>query len=429
MSKPSGSFARELKRQRNKALLWNFVLPLIIMAVVMVVIILVVNISFFSYERDRSLTTARALAAGEVRSAEEVRRDFPSSFVLYFDENYELIDEFGNPSDFSAPDKLSNPNDLSTVSIGGSRYMTATLETSHVSVNATADDVRYVRVYYNIDAETALRDRITAICLIFMGAVFVVQSLIGYFAGRAQTKPFARALERNNRLIADISHELNTPLAIVNSDLSATLERPEDKVNDVSEKLVSALKETQRLKRMIKELLVLSASDADRLSLDFESADVSAILREIGEPFSMMAQLDGKEFSLDIEDGIVAVIDADKLRQISIALLDNAMKYTACGESVTLSLHRHAGKLVLGVADTGRGVPPEQMKNIFERFYRTDDSRNSKTGGTGLGLAIVKEIVSHMGARIYARANEPKGFAVEVVFDLRTMQTLAKKGG
>ena len=256
--------------------------------------------------------------------------------------------------------------------------------------------------------------------------MFAIQSLIGYFGGVKQTKPFIRALERNNRLIADISHEFNTPLAIVNSDIARTLEKPDAKVKDVSEQLVSALNETQRLKRMIKELLILSASDAQKLDLKFENADISAILKGLVEPFSMMAELDGKTFVDEVDDGITAIVDADKFRQITIALLDNAMKYTSEGESVTLSLRRKGGKIVLGVFDTGKGVPEEDMVRIFERFYRTDGSRNGKTGGAGLGLAIVKEIVSNLGAKLYVHSNKPKGFAVEVEWDVKSNDALGK---
>ena len=177
---------------------------------------------------------------------------------------------------------------------------------------------------------------------------------------------------------------------------------------------------------MIKELLILSASDAQKLDLKFENADISAILKELAEPFSMMAELDGKTFVDEVDEGITAIVDTDKFRQITIALLDNAMKYTSEGESVTLSLRRKGGKIVLGVFDTGKGVPDEDMVRIFERFYRTDGSRNGKTGGAGLGLAIVKEIVSNMGAKLYVHANAPKGFAVEVEWDVKSNAALGK---
>lgn len=431
MKSGSGGFSHEVKHQRKLALVLNFVLPLIVTVVIMLVIAMVVNVSFYRFEMDSALSTARSLASDRVRTADEVIRDYPGAYVLYFNEKLELKEEFGNPDDLERrPDKLQSPSEVSSIEIDGDRYIIATLEMTESTpledMPDGAETIRYVRVYINVGAEEALRLRITLFCVAFFVIVFAIQSLIGYFGGVKQTKPFIRALERNNRLIADISHEFNTPLAIVNSDISRTLEKPEAKVKDVSEQLVSALNETQRLKRMIKELLILSASDAQKLDLKFENADISAILKGLVEPFSMMAELDGKTFVDEVDDGITAIVDTDKFRQITIALLDNAMKYTSEGESVTLSLRRKGGKIVLGVFDTGKGVPEEDMVRIFERFYRTDGSRNGKTGGAGLGLAIVKEIVSNMGAKLYVHANKPKGFAVEVEWDVKSNDALGK---
>ena len=431
MKSGSGGFSHEVKHQRKLALVLNFVLPLIVTVVIMLVIAMVVNVSFYRFEMDSALSTARSLASDRVRTADEVIRDYPGAYVLYFDGDLDLVTSFGNPDDLERrPDKLQSPSEVSSIEIDGDRYIIATLEMTESTpledMPDGAETIRYVRVYINVGAEEALRLRITLFCVAFFVIVFAIQSLIGYFGGVKQTKPFIRALERNNRLIADISHEFNTPLAIVNSDIARTLEKPEAKVKDVSEQLVSALNETQRLKRMIKELLILSASDAQKLDLKFENADISAILKGLVEPFSMMAELDGKTFVDEVDDGITAIVDADKFRQITIALLDNAMKYTSEGESVTLSLRRKGGKIVLGVFDTGKGVPEEDMVRIFERFYRTDGSRNGKTGGAGLGLAIVKEIVSNMGAKLYVHANKPKGFAVEVEWDVKSNDALGK---
>ena len=431
MRSGSGGFSHEVKHQRKLALVLNFVLPLIVTVVIMLVVAMVVNVSFYRFEMDSALSTARSLASDRVRTADEVIRDYPGAYVLYFDGDLDLVTSFGNPDDLERrPDKLQSPSEVSSIDMGGVRYIIATLEmskaTSLEDMPDGAESIRYVRVYINVGAEEELRLRITLFCVAFFVIVFAIQSLIGYFGGVKQTKPFIRALERNNRLIADISHEFNTPLAIVNSDIARTLEKPEAKVKDVSEQLVSALNETQRLKRMIKELLILSASDAQKLDLKFENADISAILKGLVEPFSMMAELDGKTFVDEVDDGVTAVVDTDKFRQITIALLDNAMKYTSEGESVTLSLRRKGGKIVLGVFDTGKGVPEEDMVRIFERFYRTDGSRNGKTGGAGLGLAIVKEIVSNMGAKLYVHANKPKGFAVEVEWDVKSNDALGK---
>ena len=150
--------------------------------------------------------------------------------------------------------------------------------------------------------------------------------------------------------------------------------------------------------------------------LNLEYTDISGLTRDIVEPFAMMCEMDDKEFVDGITDGIYLVTDKDKYRQMLIALLDNALKYTVPEDYVGVYLERKENKILLSVKDTGKGVEEAEMKKIFDRFYRSDISRNSKTGGTGLGLAIVKEIARALGGKIYVRNNVPHGFVVEIEF-------------
>ena len=119
---------------------------------------------------------------------------------------------------------------------------------------------------------------------------------------------------------------------------------------------------------------------------------------------------------IDIEEGILSRTDEDKLRQAIIILLDNATKYTREGEGVSVSLYTTFSKFVVEVADTGDGVDPSELQNIFERFYRVDKSRTSETGGSGLGLSIVKAIMIALKGKVYASINDPKGLRVVLEF-------------
>ena len=191
---------------------------------------------------------------------------------------------------------------------------------------------------------------------------------------------------------------------------------PEEKVEDISEPLVTVTHEAGRLSRMVKDMLVLSRSDNERIIIEKKNCDVSAIVAETVEPFQMMCELDNKEMILDIAENVKSRTDEDKLRQALIILLDNATKYTKPGETISVRLYTTLTRFVLEVADTGDGVPQSELKNIFERFYRTDKSRNSSTGGSGLGLSIVKAIMIALKGRVYAAVNYPKGLKVLLEF-------------
>lgn len=406
---------KTLTTQVGILMLTNVVLPLLMIIVVIALLTIGVNYVFYTFNADNAESAALVLSQSEVKSAEDIERDYPDYIVVYYDLNKRLIDRDGYGMydyDGISYSLAENYYGLARAEIGDRSYLVATHTMSEPYNEAAA----YVRVYVDMESSDALKDGILLICSLMIGFAFVIQSIFGILAVKTQTKPLKRALERNARLISDISHEFNTPLAIINTNISKALANPEEKVEDVSDALVNAVNETHRLKRMIKEMLVLSSSDANKTIMNMEYTDVSALTRDIVEPFAMMCEMDDKEFVDGITDGIYLVTDKDKYRQMLIALLDNALKYTVPEDYVGVYLSRKENKVLLSVKDTGKGVEESEMKKIFDRFYRSDVSRNSKTGGTGLGLAIVKEIVRSLGGKIYVRNNVPHGFVVEIEF-------------
>lgn len=409
---------KTLTTQVGILVLTDVIIPLLMIIVVIMLLTIGVNYVFYTYNADNAQAAAERLSQSEVKSDEELSRDYPDYIVVYYYINKVLITEEGYGNHTYEGVSYSLPSDyygLVRVEIGDSTYLAAT----HTMSAPYNDTAAYVRVYVNLETSEAMKDRILLICSLMIGFAFIVQSLLGIFAVKTQTKPLVKALQRNARLISDISHEFNTPLAIVNTNISSALASPDKKVEDVSEALVNAINETQRLKRMIKEMLVLSASDSNRTILNMEYTDLSNLTREIVEPFAMMCEMDEKEFVDGITDDIWITTDKDKYRQLLIALLDNALKYTVAGQKVGVYLTAAENKVCLIVKDTGKGVEESDMKKIFDRFYRSDESRNGKTGGSGLGLAIVKEITRSLDGKIYVRNNVPHGFVVEIEFMLK----------
>lgn len=407
--------------QVGTLVLTEVLIPLLMIAVVILLLVIGVNYVFYDYNGKNAEESALRLSEVDVKSKEDLERDYPDYIVVYYDYDKRLItrEGFGNYEyegvSYSLPAKYYG---LVRVEINDTIYLAAT----HTMSEEFNDSAAYVRVYISMADSDSLRDGILLICSLMIAFAFIVQSLLGILAVKSQTKPLVRTLERNSRLISDISHEFNTPLAIINTNISSALANPGKKVEDVSEALVNAMHETHRLKRMIKEMMVLSSSDSNRTMLNVEYTDLSALTREIVEPFAMMCEMDEKEFVDGITDDIMLNTDRDKYRQILIALLDNALKYTVEGEQVGVYLTKTEYKVYLSVKDTGKGVDEADMKKIFDRFYRSDVSRNSKTGGSGLGLAIVKEITRALGGKIYVRNNVPHGFVVEIEFQIKPQQ-------
>ena len=388
----------------------DVVIPLLMIIVAIICLTIGVNYSFFKYNSEDVELAALRLSQSEVKSKDALERVYPDYIIVYYDINKQLITEegFGNYDyegvSYSLPSEYYS---LVQQDINGVPYLAAT----HTMSAPYNEKATYVRVYIDLSTSDALKDSILLICSLMIAFVFIVQSLLGIFAVKSQTKPLVRSLERNSRLISDISHEFNTPLAIINTKISAALANPAKKVEDVSEELVSAINETQRLKRMIKEMLILSSSDSNRTLLNMEELDISDLTRDVVEPFAMMCEMDEKEFVDGINDGIRFTTDKDKYRQMLIALLDNALKYTAQGKiCMRYRVDEIKRQILISVSDTGIGIPQKRRMILSEIF--------------SIGLAIVKEIVRSLGGKIYVRNNVPHGFIIEIEFAVK-----AKKEG
>lgn len=205
------------------------------------------------------------------------------------------------------------------------------------------------------------------------------------------------AFARQTRFTADASHELRTPLTILRTHVELALARPrtEEQYRDTLDRCMQA---TRRMTSIVEALLTLARADAGRLELESEPVDLAALTEECLELLEPLAQSRSITLKADLQPALVPG-DGSRLAQVVTNLLGNAVQYNRPGGEVRVSLRLHAGWVVLAVADTGVGIPPEAQPHVFERFYRVDPARARGTGGTGLGLAICKSIVeAHQGA-------------------------------
>ena len=211
------------------------------------------------------------------------------------------------------------------------------------------------------------------------------------------------------RFTADISHELRTPLTTIRGNLD--LIRRTRVADDAS--LDAAQGEIERMTRLVGDLLLLAQADAG-LPIRRAPVALDAVMVEVFE--QMRAIAGGVKVGVGAEDAIAVAGDADRLKQLMINLVGNAIQYTPPGGSVTLNLKRQDGWAVFSVSDTGPGIPPEHLPHIFERFYRVDKSRsryeagaNGASSGAGLGLSIAQWIAQSHGGRIEAKSEVGKG--------------------
>jgi len=205
------------------------------------------------------------------------------------------------------------------------------------------------------------------------------------------------------RFFQDAAHELRTPLTVIDATTSAVL----DGVYDHDDRHLETIRDQSRLlTRIVDDLRTVSLADAGVLPLRRESVEVGPLLESIVRDMGVGATAAGISLGAQSAERDVVSADPDRLRQVLVALVDNAIRHTPVGGWIRLEARRAAaGPVVIAVIDSGAGIAPDDLPHVFERFYQADPARDRSTGTSGLGLAIVRAVVEAHGGRVRA-ANE-----------------------
>jgi two-component system sensor histidine kinase VicK len=200
--------------------------------------------------------------------------------------------------------------------------------------------------------------------------------------------------------IANVSHELRTPLTNIKSYTETVLDSPELPEETRRSFLQVVLNESDRMIRIVKDLLTLSRLDSDKLDLRPRLFDAAAMLRRVYT--AMKIDAENHKHTLTLKMGELGEVmgDVERIEQVVVNIVSNSVKYTPDGGHIDIEAVRNDSELVISVADNGMGISEKDQRRIFERFYRVDKARSREKGGTGLGLAIAKEIVEASGGSI-----------------------------
>ena len=210
--------------------------------------------------------------------------------------------------------------------------------------------------------------------------------------------------------VANVSHELRTPLASIKGYSETLLDEGLDDIDNSKEFLRIIDKHATRMSRLIDDLLILSRLESQQISVECAPLDVIDLIGSSVSGFSKQARDKGIELSSKVAEDLPSALgDRDRLEQVMVNLLDNAIKYTPAGGEVSVSAYMESGAIRIDVADTGIGIPVKDLPRIFERFYRVDKARSRELGGTGLGLAIVKHIIQGHGTRVWVESESGNG--------------------
>ena len=259
-------------------------------------------------------------------------------------------------------------------------------------------------IFMDASSELSAMEGLLRNCILIGAASLVVFFALSVFLARVIVKPVEQAWNQQRQFVADASHELKTPLAVIstNSELLCSPDYTQADKNRFAENIASV---TKQMRSLVEGLLELARADNGSMQMNMERLNMSGLVSDALLLFEVLYYENGLSLEGNVEENIYLKGSERYLSQLMEILLDNALKYSTPGSSVKVRLERQVGGCLLSVENSGEAISQADLKNIFKRFYRADKARSSE-GGYGLGLAIAESVVKAHKGRIWAESEK-----------------------
>ena len=279
-------------------------------------------------------------------------------------------------------------------------------------------DVKYAVIMTNISQLEQTSEKNESQIALVMICFWGISLFASLFLARLSVKPLLESMQKQKAFVENASHELRTPLAVLQNRLETLFRKPEATIMESSESIASSLDEVRNMKLLTTNLLKIARRD-DGLKPEIDEIDPSFFDQTFSN-FEIIAEENAKVFRG--ENRVDKIISSDKilLKQLMTILYDNALKYTDEDGEIGFKVQLKDKNLLIKVLDNGPGIPDEDKKRIFDRFYRVDKARTRQKGGFGLGLSLAKQIVEAFKGNIQVRDNKPRGTIFEVKLSTKT---------
>ncbi|MDR1952943.1 MAG: HAMP domain-containing histidine kinase [Clostridiales Family XIII bacterium] len=425
-----------LKKLRNKLLLVN----MISLSVVILFSFTIIYVLTYNYIQGVIVTDLRSIPPGVVTNAIVAEReqqpnidgssekfnvkgipdlpmDYSKSFVINIDKSGGVLAVFSrielSENDYVKAARFAEESGEETgrIKLAGKRWQ-------YIITGEQRESI----VFLDVDDYERALSRLLFSMLVVGICVLILIFLVSYRLANRAIRPVGEDIEKQRRFVADASHELKTPLAIIDANAEVALADGDDGEESRRKWVERIEEESGRMRSLVEALLYLAkAEDAVGENLPFELS--AAAEEEIGRVEAVLYERDVRLTLKKYAETVVVKADGEKIHRAILILLDNAVKYTDAGGEVTVETGKGKHTGYLRVSNTGAGIPPEDLPRIFDRFYRGDKSRTSaeaaanggKQGGFGLGLAIAKTIVERSAGKIYAESADGRTtFTIEL---------------
>jgi len=353
----------------------------------------------------------RTEVAGMVR---RISPDAGMSFSVFLNLQNEIV-EIDSMLDMDyetysvmASKALEAKNGSATMNVDGRRWQFMVSPITSISREiheATAtifimtEELNHIRFLDVTDSYRTIRSLAIMLSGLLLAILAVFFFISRYFSNRA-IRTMEEAWEKQSRFITGASHELKTPLSVINANCGVLYAGKEDTVGSQLKWVDSIMRAADRIAGLVSSMLSLASLEDTHPELQCYSFDLSGVMTDAIDEIEAPALEKGLTIYRELESGIEIESDREHVRKVLSILLDNAVKYTDNGGEIVVSLSRENRNVICTVRNTGEGIPAEDLPRLFDRFYRGDPARSSATGGYGLGLSIAKAIANQLDASI-----------------------------
>ncbi|CEP88874.1 sensor histidine kinase [Paeniclostridium sordellii] len=334
-------------------------------------------------------------------------RELPPDTVLrgtmiYISKNGELLKSFPeNMSNYIRPFSLSEDlkDGIATYKYNGHSFR-------QIKINYNLYTIEIIKI---VDTEEMLLNQLKFVLIISIILASITVYFISKFLTKKSLKPIEESWKNQELFVQDASHELRTPLTIIFSKIESIIKRPKNSVEEEMNNLVIVMKEVRRLSKLVSDLLKLTKEDAI-ITINKSKTNIIDVIGDILIQYEDICQLQSKnlKFNYDLKDQSIYT-DKEKLKQILIILIDNAIKYTKEDDYIIVRLFEEGSNIKIEVEDSGIGIKEEELPLIFNRFYRASSHRESNKDGSGIGLSIAKILIGNLNGKIAASSKYKKG--------------------
>nr|WP_287569644.1 HAMP domain-containing sensor histidine kinase [Paeniclostridium sp.] len=334
-------------------------------------------------------------------------RELPPDTVLrgtmiYISKNGELLKSFPeNMSNYIRPFNLSEDlkDGIVTYKYNGHSFR-------QIKINYNLYTIEIIKI---VDTEEMLLNQLKFVLIISIILASITVYFISKFLTKKSLKPIEESWKNQELFVQDASHELRTPLTIIFSKIESIIKRPKNSVEEEMNNLVIVMKEVRRLSKLVSDLLKLTKEDAI-ITINKSKTNIIDVIGDILIQYEDICQLQSKnlKFNYHLKDQSIYT-DKEKLKQILIILIDNAIKYTKEDDYIIVRLFEEGSNIKIEVEDSGIGIKEEELPLIFNRFYRASSHRESNKDGSGIGLSIAKILIGNLNGKIAVSSKYKKG--------------------